>query len=179
MRGVVICPDVGLNEQLEQVLNETGTVSITRTLDHYPTSTELLRFLRAHAPEVIFVAIDSMKKVIEIAREVDKNTPGVQLVAVSRRCDPELLLELMRAGIREFVSLPFDLRTMAEALARAEDVLKERPPKIHATDQVYDFLPSKGGVGTSTIAVNTSIALSRMADSSVLLSDFDLNSGMI
>lgn len=179
MRGVVICPDVELNEQLEQVLNEIGTVSITRTLDHYPTSTELIRFLRAHAPQVIFVAIDSMKKVIEIVRDVDKNTPGVQLVAVSRRCDPELLLELMRAGIREFVSLPFDLRTVAEALARVEDSLKERPPEIHATDRVFSFLPSKGGVGTSTIAVNTSIALSRMAHSSVLLSDFDLNSGMI
>ena len=179
LRGVVICPDGDLNERLESVLDEIGLVSITRTLDRYPDALELVRFLRAHAPQVIFLSIDSMKKVLEIAHEVEKNTPGVQLVAVSRICDPQLLLEVMRAGIREFISLPIDRQTVAEALLRIEIALAERPADIKTTDQIFAFLPSKGGVGTSTIAVNTSIALSRMPDSSVLLSDFDLNSGMI
>ena len=179
LRGVVICPDSDLNERLESVLGDIGLVSITRTLDHYPSAVELVRFLRAHAPQLIFLSIDSMKKVLEIAHEVEKNAPGVQLVAVSRICNPQLLLEVMRAGIREFVSLPFDRQTLAEAMTRIENALAERPAEIRATNQIFAFLPSKGGVGTSTIAVNTSIALSRMPNSSVLLSDFDLNSGMI
>ncbi len=179
LRGILICPDVDLNERLEAVLQDIGVVSITRTLDHYPNSLELLRFLRAHAPQVIFISTESTTKALETAREIEKNTPGIQVVAVSRFCDPQILLEVMRAGIREFISLPFDRPALSEALSRIKGALEERPPEIEATDQVFSFLPSKAGVGTSTIALNASIAMSRLPDTSVLLSDFDLNSGMV
>jgi pilus assembly protein CpaE len=175
----MICPDVDLAERLDTLLTEIGIVSITRTLDHYPNSLELVRFLRAHAPQVIFVSTESTPKAVEIAHEVEKNTPGVQIVAVSRSCDPQILLEVMRAGIREFASLPFDRQTLTEGLLRIKDALETRPPEIEATDQVYSFLPSKAGVGTSTIALNTAVAMSRLPNTSVLLSDFDLNSGML
>ena len=179
LRGIIICPDVDLNERLEAILTETGIVGITRTLDRYPSALELLRFLRAHAPQVIFVSTESTPKAMEIAREVEKNTPGVQIVAVSRFVDPQILLEVMRAGIREFASLPFDRQTLVDALVRIKDAVHARPPAIEATNQVYSFLPSKAGVGTSTIAMNTAMAMSRVQDANVLLSDFDLNSGMV
>ena len=179
LRGIIICPDVDLAERLDALLTEIGIVSITRTLDRYPNSLELVRFLRAHAPQVIFVSTESTTKAMEIASEVNKNTPGVQIVAVSRFCDPQILLEVMRAGIREFASLPFDRQTLTEGLLRIKDQLEARPPEIEATDQVFAFLPSKAGVGTSTIALNSAIAMSRLPNTSVLLSDFDLNSGMM
>ncbi|HTW65152.1 MAG TPA: hypothetical protein VME17_11075 [Bryobacteraceae bacterium] len=179
LRGIIICPDVDLNERLETILTEIGIVSVTRTLDRYPSSLELLRFLRAHAPQVIFVSTESTPKAMEIAREVEKNTPGVQIVAISRFVDPQILLEVMRAGIREFASLPFDRQALVDALVRIKDLVQARPPAIEATHQVFSFLPSKAGVGTSTLALNAAVSMSRVPDSSVLLSDFDLNSGMV
>ncbi len=179
LRGIIICPDVDLGERLEALLNEMGIVGVIRTLDRYPNSLELVRFLRAHAPQVIFVSTESTTKALEIAKEVEKNTPGVQLVAISRFCDPQILLEVMRAGIREFASLPFDRQTLQEGLLRIKDTLDKRPPEIGATDQVFSFLPSKAGVGTSTIALNVSVAMSRLPNANVLLSDFDMNSGMV
>lgn len=179
LRGIIICPDVDLNERLEAILAEIGILSITRTMDRYPNGLELLRFLRAHAPQVVFVSTESTAKAMEIAREVEKNTPGVQIVAISRFVDPQILLEVMRAGIREFASLPFDRQSLVDALVRIKDVVQARPPAIEATNQVFSFLPSKAGVGTSTVAMNTAMAMSRLPESSVLLSDFDLNSGMM
>lgn len=179
LRGIIICPDVDLNERLEAILTEIGIVSITRTLDRYPSALELLRFLRAHAPQVVFVSTESTAKAMEITREVEKHTPGVQIVAISRFVDPQILLEVMRAGIREFASLPFDRQTLVDALVRIKDTVQARPPAIEATNQVFSFLPSKAGVGTSTIALNAAVAMSRVPDASVLLSDFDLNSGMV
>ena len=179
LRGIIVCPDVDLSQRLEAILAEIGVVGITRTLDRYPNALELLRFLRAHAPQVVFVSTESTSKAMEIASEVEKNTPGVQIVAVSRSVDPQILLEVMRAGIREFASLPFDRQALTDALIRIQDAVQARPPAIEATNQVYSFLPSKAGVGTSTLAMNTAIAMSRIPEASVLLSDFDLNSGMI
>src|ERR1700688_3163147 len=126
LRGIIICPDADLSERLEALLNEIGIVSVTRTLDRYPNALELVRFLRAHAPQVIFVSTESTNKALEIAREVEKNTPGVQLVAISRFCDPQILLEVMRAGIREFASLPFDRQAIIDALLRIKDAIEQR-----------------------------------------------------
>ena len=44
---------------------------------------------------------------------------------------------------------------------------------------MFAFLPSKAGVGASTLALNISAALARRGDGRVLLSDFDLSSGML
>ncbi|MGD0437301.1 MAG: hypothetical protein ABSB86_12620, partial [Bryobacteraceae bacterium] len=178
LRGIIICPDVDLNERLETILTEIGIVSITRTLERYPNALEMLRVIRAHAPQVIFVSTESTAKAMEIAHEVEKNVPGVQIVAMSRFCDPQILLEVMRAGIREFVSLPFDRQTLTDGLLRIKETVQQRPPAIEATTQVFSFLPAKAGVGTSTLALNAAVAMSRLPNNKVLLSDFDLNSGM-
>ena len=178
LRSIIICPDADLNERLEALLGEIGA-HVTRALDRYPGSLELLRMVRAHAPQVIFVSTESISKALEIAREVDKNTPGVQIFALSRSLDPQVLLELMRAGIREFASLPFDRQALVDALVRIRDTVEQKPPAIQSTNQVFSFLPSKAGVGTSTIALNTACAISRLPNINTLLADFDLNSGMV
>lgn len=179
LRGILICPDTDLKERFEELLAELGQVNITRVLDRYPNSLELLRYLRAHAPQVIFLGTESMSRAVELVQEVEKHTPGVQIVALGRKCDPQVLLDLMRAGIREYASLPFDRHTVREALERIGQLVTDRPPAIQSTDKVFSFLPSKAGVGTSTIALNASLAMAKLPDTHVLLSDFDLNSGMM
>jgi pilus assembly protein CpaE len=128
---------------------------------------------------VVFLSTESMARATDLVREIDQRVPGIQTVAVSRVCDPQLLLECMKVGIREFASLPIDIRSLAEALNRIRGVVESKPPAIETTEQMFCFLPSKAGVGTSTIALNTAMALSCGPEANVLLSDFDMNSGMI
>jgi pilus assembly protein CpaE len=164
LRAIVICPDAEVNGRLESILSEIGFITVTRVMDHYPNGLELLRFLRAHAPQVIFLSTESMLRTGEVVREVEKSTPGVQL---------------MRFGIREYAAYPFERLAVSETLLRVRDVLDSKPAVIDCTDDVFSFLPSKAGVGASTVALNASVALSRLPNSTVLLSDFDLNSGMM
>jgi len=179
LRAIIICPDVELNERLDTVLNDIGIVAVTRVMDHYPNTQELLRFLRAHAPQIVFISAGAMAKASETVREIEKNTPGAQVIAIGRVCDPQLLMELMRAGIREYSTYPFDQGVLTEALVRVQEMLKAKPAVIDSTDNVFSFLPSKAGVGASTIALNAAVALSRQPNADVLLADFDLNSGMM
>jgi pilus assembly protein CpaE len=179
LRGVIICGDQDLAERLEGALADVGHVGVVRTVDHYPDLVELTRLLRAAAPEVLFLSTESMTRATELVRQVEANTPGVQIIAISRASDPETLLESMRAGIREFVAMPFHLHQLEEALQRTQEFLTKRPPTFQTSELVYSFLPSKAGVGTSTIALNVAVALSQVPETSVILSDFDLNCGMM
>ena len=179
LRAIVICPDNELNKRLENALSDAEGVAVTKVMDHYPNQQELVRFLRAHAPQLVFLSAESMTRAADIVREIEKHTPGVQVMAMGRACDPQVLLELMRAGIREYATDPFERTALAQALQRVRDMLESKPAYIQSTDNVFSFLPSKAGVGASTVCLNAAVAMSRQPNITVLLSDFDLNSGMM
>jgi len=179
LRGLLICPDSELAEKLAQSLTESNQLTIVRDLDRYPSELEFMRLVRAHAPHVVFLSIEAMPKAIEIVRLIEREVPGLQLVAISRTCDPTVLLDMMRAGIREFLSMPLNRQAIYEMILRLEEQAERKPTVVDATDQLYAFLPSKQGVGTSTVALNASISLSTHPDTGVLLLDMDLTSGII
>jgi pilus assembly protein CpaE len=123
--------------------------------------------------------MESVAKAVPTKERLEECSPGVQVIAVHSECAPALLMEAMRMGIREFLAPPFDRGTVTAALQRAKEALERKPVLFNATEFVYSFLPSKAGVGTSTIAMNAATALSRTHDTQTLLADFDLNSGML
>ncbi|MBE0659612.1 MAG: hypothetical protein IH602_18105 [Bryobacteraceae bacterium] len=178
LRGLLICPDTELSEALVLALEETKQVALVKEVDRYPADLELMRIVMAHAPQVLFASAESLTKLYEIVKSVEANAQGIQVVAIGRNCEPTLLLELMRAGIREFLPLPFERETVFQALTRVEEMIDKNPPQLSITDQLYAFLPAKQGVGASTVALNTAWALGVHKDTSTLLMDMDLTSGI-
>jgi len=178
LRAIVVSPDQELGESLEDLFYELGHIGVSRNLERYPTTLDLTRVMRAHAPHVIFVSIVDLAKALDLVREVETSHPGVQFVAIHRVCEPPVLLELMRAGVREFLAPPFDRQVVLELAARLEETAEKKPPAVDSSELIFSFLPSKAGVGASTLALNTASALSRLPDIEVLLADFDLNCGM-
>jgi pilus assembly protein CpaE len=179
LRAAIICPDQELLAELKDALAETHRVGVVRIVDRYLEGVELIRFLRAAAPEIVFLSVESRQKAVDVALRIEAQAPGTQVVAVDREVNPNTLVETMRAGIREFLARPFEVDVVQQSLERMEQILERRPPSIESTDLLLAFLPAKAGVGCSTIAVNTSIALSQLPDTKTLLADFDLNCGIV
>src|SRR5260370_3359786 len=116
LRGAVICPDRELGDRLVSAILETHQVGIVRRMESYPNAVELGRFMRAAAPEIIFLSIESKQASLEIARQIEELVPGTQIVAVNPTCDPPTLLGTMPAWSPEFLSPPFALQTLTAAL---------------------------------------------------------------
>jgi Flp pilus assembly CpaE family ATPase len=181
LRTIIISPDPKAAEALQQSIAMLGqVVEVTRVVDRYLTGMDLLRALRAHAPDVVFLSFEDVTAALETVRFLDAQSPGLQVVAIHRMCDANLLRETMRAGIREFLTVPFDTGALIEALRSVKLLLDKKPPVYEATNQILSFLPSKAGAGTTTLALNIASAMARSKDhDSVLLTDLDLNSGML
>ncbi len=179
LRAVIICPDQELGDRLQAGLLETHRVGIVRRLDRYPNMVDLVRFLRAAAPQLVFLGVETRQEALAVTERILAHAPGTQMVAINRTCDPPTLLATMQAGIREFLCPPFEQEALQKVLVRSLEALQQKPQTFDSTDSVFAFLPSKPGVGTSTIAVNTSVALARIPDNNVLLVDLDLNCGMV
>ncbi len=83
------------------------------------------------------------------------------------------MLEAMRARVTEWVADPI---SAVELNAAVERVSSARPSSIQG--QIFAFIGAKGGVGTTTIAVNVATALAQeVEDERTLLMDFHLSYG--
>lgn len=82
-------------------------------------------------------------------------------------------VELLRAGVRDFISRPLTTPDLRSLLHRE---LPATAPSRSAVGRVISFVGSKGGVGKSTLSINTAVTLAR--GSSVLFVDASLQHGV-
>jgi len=180
LRTVIIGPDARQAQQLEKTLGALANeLTISRVLPNYPDESELIRTLRTFAPEVIFLSFEKGEFANKVVERVIQEVEGVQFVAYHKDCDAATLREIMRAGVRELVAEPFELSALVESLRNVKTLVEQKPPLYTAKGRIYSFLPAKAGSGATTMALNLSAALSRVANTRVLLSDLDLSSGIL
>lgn len=179
LKLATICPDSDLRGQLADGLATLPGVYVLRRFDHYPNYQELTRFMRAAAPDAVFLSLESLDQALDVVRSVEEASPRSQIVAVHRNCDVETILRIMQAGVRHFLTVPLATEALAGTLARVAELRERVPPEPRGASSVFSFLPAKPGAGTSTIALNTALCLATAEQPSVLLVDFDLNLGAI
>ncbi|MGH9668141.1 MAG: hypothetical protein ACRD9L_27290, partial [Bryobacteraceae bacterium] len=175
LRALVVSPDSILAESLVRALEQVAGVAVLRVVDHYPGSAELAKILQAQSPDLIFLGAQDAKRAAGLACSVDTRA---QIVATHADLQSAVLLPLMQAGVREFVTPPFERQPLQDAIARVKALLDRNPPAA-AEGDIFSFLPSKPGVGATTLAVNASAAVARLPGASAMLADFDLGSGMV
>lgn len=128
----------------------------------------------ASQPDVVIVDLRESGSLPPTLTTLKRQHPTTGVVIVAARMDPVLMLEAMRAGVNEWVADPL---TAAELNAAIERVgATARSSSVQG--QVFAFVGAKGGVGTTTIAVNVATALAQaMEDERTLLMDFHLSYG--
>ena len=174
----VICPDEEVVEDLDQIMSDRNDVAIQHAFTANPGQIELDRHLHFHSPQAILVSSGGDTRTMDLVDYVTRTYPNLPVVALHMETNlgPASLLPFMRAGVREVIFQPLDRQEVREVMDRlrataAEDAI----PKV---GKVLCFLPSKPGVGASTVAINTAAALAQEG-SRVLLVDGDLTSGMV
>jgi pilus assembly protein CpaE len=135
----------------------------------------MVRQLTAKKPDVAFLVGFDPTNLLYI-KEVEKlcrALPQAAIVALHPQTHPELLLSLMRAGVREVI-VDSDSETLRQVIDRA--YLRTQAPNL-SQGQVIGFVSSKGGDGGSCIAANLAFALSELPNTRVLAVDIALPFG--
>jgi pilus assembly protein CpaE len=96
---------------------------------------------------------------------------GARVIVVSPTKDPDLILQAMRAGAREFV-----MQSDEDGLRRAVREQAKPSEDPGPRGSAITLFPTRGGVGATSIATNLAGALQRRGERVCLL-DFDLHLG--
>jgi pilus assembly protein CpaE len=126
---------------------------------------DLAKYLQG-APAALIVDVRGQNQLPGNLAAFCKQNPHTGVVLVATTLEPQLMLEAMRAGVNECVSEPITAQAIEEAVRRV--MTDGASDKL---GRVFAFVGSKGGVGTTTLAVNTAATLARAAGSDVLLMD--------
>jgi pilus assembly protein CpaE len=101
-----------------------------------------------------------------------RHHPSVPVLLLLSSLDPVLMLGAMRAGVKECLQHPVSDDDLDAALARIA-----ASKDVGPAGEVFAFLGAKGGVGTTTAAVNVATELTHLRKGAVLLVDLHLAYG--
>lgn len=112
-------------------------------------------------------------------RTLVQAAPTIQIILTAARISRSHSLQAVQAGAKDFLSQPFLPAEVEQVVARAQERLKlVQPASQLPRGRILSVFGAKGGIGTSTIAVNLAIGLKRVVPSkTVALVDLNLMAG--
>ena len=125
-----------------------------------------------HAAQALFVDIRRSGEIPASLSAFCRQHPDCRVAVVMTALEPALMLDAMRAGVSECLSEPVTGQVLEDALQRLV-----KPVVAAPAGQVFAFIGAKGGVGTTTLAVNTAASLARVKKEDVLLVDLHVGHG--
>jgi len=147
-----------VREEIEEVISSLEGVSLQRM---------------AGPCDVVVLEIESEAELARI--------PSFQAACIfltSDKMDTELLIQAMRTGVKEFFTQPIRKQEVKEAFLKFRD----RKGQIQGTERkkgkIISVLGSKGGVGTTTLAVNLAFHLRELGKQVALVDMLPLFGGV-
>lgn len=159
----------GLRKALEEIILSVDSFQVQSSND--TRRPDLLIFELGSETDKEFSLIHSL---------LEEDVVG-EIFLTSRSSDPSVILQALRAGAKEFFPHPIKKEELVQALVK----FRQRREKAEAGEtvrngRIVQILGSKGGVGTTTVAVNLAIALAAQENiQSVALVDMNLLFGEI
>ena len=135
----------------------------------------MVRKITPQKPDIVFLAGFEPTEA-HYVQEIEKlciALPSTAVVALHPQIQSDLLFALMRAGVREVI-VDSSTETMRQVIDRT--YLRARGGETNQ-GQVFGFISSKGGDGSSCIAANLAVALSKAPDTRVLAIDASMPFG--
>jgi len=170
LTAAIASSDLTSSAQLLAGLEQTGLVSSVvqwaLPMDRIPETME-------QVPDVVFLDLArEPEPFFAFANQLRRARPTIKLIACSAAVPPQpsMLLEAMRSGVQDFLGKPVQTESLKDLLLRISQDLNSK--EFPSQDKLIVVMGAKGGVGTTTVAVNLGVQLATFARKRTVLLDF-------
>lgn len=168
---IISTDDAGFHEALKKLVRSAGvSVGIVeeRSTDDSPVE-----------PDLVLVDIRGGASALEKIQQFRLRWPSVSIIAIAATAESQLILQAMRAGANEFFECATDNGQFPSSLEEGVGTaIRQSAERLAAMDtkhicRTLSFFGTKGGTGTTTIAVNCASELARTVKRPTLIVDFN------
>ena len=183
-RIAIVDPSDVTREPLRNLLLGVESVWLEAECSRYEFFIDVAR---QSLPDLVVIALDSDHgKALQLIQQLTNEFAGLPILAVSARGDGQSILQALRAGAKEFLTAPVVLEELLLALTRlrttrtsvsADGTVTSSGGGPRPESIVLSVIGSRGGVGSTSLAVNIGCCLAIDPNNSAALVDLDLALG--
>src|SRR6204780_5152513 len=159
---VIVASDSEQRAVLQVLVDGTSVARTVHTCASFPVAATdpVTRRIHAANADVILVDIpsDNASYALHAIELLHQELPDSALFAVGSLSLPQIIVNPMRAGAREFIERPTTTTDLLEAFVRLS-AAQRRGHQEGLRGKVFSVINAKGGNGATTVAVNLALAL--------------------
>jgi pilus assembly protein CpaE len=159
---VIVATDNEQRAVLQVLVDGTSVARTVHTCASFPVaaSDPVTRRVRAANPDVTLVDIpaDNPTLALRAIELLHQEMNEAAIFAVGNLNQPQVIVNAMRAGAREFIERPTTTTDLLEAFVRLTTA-QRRGREEGVRGKIFAVINAKGGNGATTVAVNLALAL--------------------
>lgn len=177
IRVVLVDPSEESRVALQRLL---GTIPSLWIVEVFATHQGAADRIAETSPDLCLIALDTDPlHAIELIASLHQLKPEAVLLPASAACDPALILKAIRAGAREFLTLPTEASELHDIITRLFVGRDDGHVSAVRGPQIITVTGAAGGVGCTSLAVNLATSLAASREHETILLDFDLMFGSV
>lgn len=175
-KQLIVAVEISDSRLAKSILDILNGMSDVQAVQSYGSMLEKGSLSVKSAPSIII--IDDPAESADIAHKLSglrRAFSHAAIFVVSPDKSPGKIIEVMKMGVAEYLVTPISDQILENAIEEVR--LKLANAGQIARGAVYSFISSKGGLGSTVVAVNTAIALAMNKRQAVALCDMSFQSG--
>jgi len=126
-------------------------------------------------PEIVILEDRNDGALFSQLASIQSSLPQISVFVVSSNKDPKHIIEVMKKGGSEYFLAPIDREQFIKAVEEVRNKLISE--KNETEGLIYTFISSKGGLGSTVLAVNTAVALAQDSKEEIAFWDMGFQTG--
>ena len=159
---VIVAADSEQRAVLQVLVDGTSVARAVHSSANFPVAAAdpVVRRIQSANPDVVLVDIpsDNPTLALRAIELLQQEVPESAVFAIGTMSQPQVIVNAMRSGAREFIERPTTTTELLEAFVRLNSS-QRKVQREQVRGKVFTVVNAKGGSGATTVAVNLALAL--------------------
>ena len=174
--AMILSDEFSTTEVLKLFVGEFDNTELLEVSNNYSEILEVL----ANSPNKTVFIVDlstNRQSKLDLMQKISSQCQNCKVLARADNPSVDFIIQIMRAGAREFVPIPVIKSEFFEALNKT--IAQFEQTKVSNKCKIISVFSNKGGIGKTSLATNLALELSKITKENVALIDMNFQMGDI
>ena len=173
---LILSDEYSTEQVLKLFISEFDNVELLESAGSYSEILEILSNTPGKTIFIVDLSVNKQEK-LDLILKVTSGCANCKVLALADSPSVDLIIQIMRAGAREFIPVPIIKNEFFEAFNKIITRF-EQPKKVNKC-KIISVFSNKGGIGKTSLATNLALELSKKTKENVALIDMNFQMGDI
>lgn len=172
---VILSDEFSTSEVIKLFAGEFDNLEVCQEDDYSEAYKKIANY---QGKSILLADLSSYKQQkLELILKVTKECKSCKVLALSDNPSVDLIIEIMRAGAKEFVPIPIIKSEFFESVNKLLSEFNETKKTNNC--KIISVFSNKGGIGKTSLATNLALELSKITKENIALIDLNFQMGDI